>query len=270
MKLYSRFLLALTATLPAAVHAATFTFDSASDYTSNFTPGFTSNTGSGGTAPFWNGSTYPGHMVKFDATGSGSASFATLNQAAAGTSYTVKADVLFSPTNGTYSAGALSFSFLTNIGTDNGYAAIFRFTGSNTADFRIFEGVNATAGTLGTQVFGATPAQTITLSSGTWSTTTFYTLSLDVLNTGTAISFTGSVLTTGGAVLGTFNTYTDSTPSSVANTAVGFRMGVGATDVLRMDNFSIPTSAIPEPSTYALLGGAGVLGLALCARRKRT
>lgn len=56
-----------------------------------------------------------------------------------------------------------SFGFLTNIGAGSGYAAIFRFTGTNTADFRVFEGVNASTGGIGTQV---STTQTFTLGSG--------------------------------------------------------------------------------------------------------
>ena len=88
-------------------------------------------------------------------------------------------------------------------------------------------------------------------------------------NTGSAISFTGSILTTGGSLLGTFGSYTDNTPTSVSDTGVGVRLGAGATDRLALDNFSVPTAAILEPSTGALLGGGGVLGLALWLRGKR-
>lgn len=265
MKLNSCLLLALLAVAIVPLKAVTLTFESASEYSNNFTPGFTSNTGGGGTPIFWSTSTYPNHLVKYDATGSGSASFSIFNTAAASTSYTLKADALFNPTSG-FSTSALSFGFVTNIGTNNGYAAIFRLTSNTTADFRIFEGVNASTGAIGTEINN----QTFTLSSGTWSTTSFYTLNLNVVNTGTSISFTGSILTTGGTTLGAFNTYTDTTPSSVLNTSVGIRMGIGASDVLRMDNFTVPTSAIPEPSTYALFGGAGMLVLSLYTRRKRS
>ncbi|MDF3058979.1 MAG: hypothetical protein K0R17_3194 [Rariglobus sp.] len=249
--------LLLAAAVVSPLTAATIAFDTAADYTNNFTPRFTS-----GTAISWN-SNSGGSLAKYDA--SGSASFSTFNTAAAGTSYTIKADAMFTPA-ASYSSGGLSFSFLTNIGTNSGYAAVFRLTGTNTADFRLFEGTNAATGAIGTQV---NTTQTFTRSSGTWSTSTFYTLNLEVLNTGSSISFTGSILTTGGTLLGTFGSYTDLTPSSVANTAVGIRMGVGVEDILRVDNFSVPTTAIPEPSTYAFFGGAGVLAFAFFRRRKQ-
>ncbi|HSH93989.1 MAG TPA: PEP-CTERM sorting domain-containing protein [Roseimicrobium sp.] len=260
MKLYSCLLLALTAAaVSTPLNAATVTFDSASDLSTNFTAA--SNTG---TAVAWNAGN-GGTAVKYD-TGISALIF---NSAAASTSYTIKADVNFLPNGGAYTSGGSGFGlgFFTNIGTNNGYAALLRFTGTNTADFRLFEGANASTGSLGTQINEAT--STFTLASGTWSTSGFYTLSLDVVNNGTSISFTGSVLTTGGTSLGTFATYLDTTPSSVANTSVGLRFGVGAFDRLALDNFTLPTSAIPEPSTYALLGGAGVLGLALLTRRQR-
>ncbi|HSI10168.1 MAG: PEP-CTERM sorting domain-containing protein [Rariglobus sp.] len=259
MKLYSCLLLALTAAAAISLNAATVTFDSAADLSTNFTAGFNS-----GTAAAWNTGN-GGTAVKYD-TG---VSVLIFNSAAASTSYTIKADVNFQPNNSTFTPGgsAMGVGFFTNIGTNDGYAAIFRFTGTNTADFRLFEGANASTGTLTTQITAAN--STFTLASGTWSTSSFYTLSLDVVNTGSSIAFTGTVLTTGGAVLGTFSTYTDLTPSSVSNTSVGVRLGAGAADRVALDNFSIPTSAIPEPSTYALIGGAGVLGLALCTRRKR-
>jgi hypothetical protein len=257
MKLYSCLLLALTAAVPGALNAATVTFDSASDLTTNFTAGFNS-----GTATAWNAGN-GGTAVKYD-TGVSALIF---NSAAASTSYTIKADVNFQPNNSTFTVGgsAMGVGFFTNIGTNDGYAAIFRFTGTNTADFRLFEGANASTGTLTTQITAAN--STFTLASGNWSTSSFYTLSLDVVNTGTSISFTGSILTTGGTLLGTFATYTDLTPSSVSNTSVGVRLGAGAADRVALDNFSVPTSAIPEPSAYALIGSIGALGFIWWMRR---
>lgn len=259
-QLYFRLLLALTAAVAAPLKAAIYTFDTAPDFTNNFTAG-----AAPGTSIAWsNTNPFGNHVAKSE--GTTNAGISILNTAAGSTTYTLKADVAFSES--VFIAASSSFGFLTNIGTDNGYLAIFRFTGTNTADFRIFEGTNATTGAVGTQVNTGTPNQTFTLSSGTWAQNTFYSFSLDVLNTGSAISFTGSILTTGGSVLGTFGIYNETTPLvSVSNTTVGFRMGVNAGQTVRMDNFSV--TAIPEPSTYALLGGAGVLGLAMCVRRRR-
>lgn len=261
MKLYSRFLLALTATLPAVLTAATYTFDTSADYTNNFTPGFTGGSALvlSSTAP------YGDHIAKYDGTAS-SASYARLTTAVGTTSYSLKADVVFAGTYGP--ASALGFGFVTNIGTNAGYLAIFRFTGTNTADFRVFEGTSTASSTIGTLVNDLTPNQSFTRSSGTWSTTTYYTLNLDVVNTGTSISFTGSVLTTGGVVLGTFGTYTETSPlASVSDTSVGFRMGVNQYETVRMDNFTVTPSPIPEPSTYVLIGSIGALGFA-CWRRR--
>jgi hypothetical protein len=48
---------------------------------------------------------------------------------------------------------------------------------------------------------------------------------------------------------------------------VGFRFSSGS-GTIGIDNFSISTASIPEPSTYAALFGAAVLGLAVTRRRK--
>ena len=48
----------------------------------------------------------------------------------------------------------------------------------------------------------------------------------------------------------------------------GIGLGYGGTVVGSVDSFTLTQAAIPEPSTYAALIGAGVLGLAACRRRR--
>lgn len=246
----------------APLQSATITFDTAADYTGNFT-----NTYSTGTAPAWNAAN-GGTVAQYNAaTGNAMSVF---NTDVGSTSYTLNTDVMFTPNFGgpfTTGGSALGFGFMTNIGTNDGYTAIIRFTGTNTADFRLFKDTNVTTGNLGTQVTAAT--STFTRQSGVWSTGTFYTLSLAIANTGSAISFSASVLTTGGTTLGTFSTFTDASPVSVTNTTVGVRFGEAAGDRIAIDNFSVTTSAVPEPSTVALLSGLAALGLAVYVRRRR-
>ena len=59
--------------------------------------------------------------------------------------------------------------------------------------------------------------------------------------------------------------------TSMANTAISgiaFRHSQTPGLVTYIDNVTVASSAIPEPSAFALLGGAGVLGLALVRRRR--
>lgn len=166
-----------------------------------------------------------------------------------------------------------SVGFLTNINGTAGYLAVFRIrtqSGVSQADFRLFEGASTTSSSAGTQI-GTTAVLNSTSLATTFASNTFYTFNLDVSVDPDAdtISFTGSILNaTSGSVIGTFVSVTDTT-ATLGGTKVGIRMGTqgGTGRINTVDNFVL--SSIPEPSTYALLGGAGALGLALMQRRKR-
>ncbi|MDF3056138.1 MAG: hypothetical protein K0R17_353 [Rariglobus sp.] len=255
----NQYLLAGASVLLAPLHAATINFNAASDYTSNFTPAFSS-----GNAVVWESA----NLRKNDNGGaSGTTSMVLFNTAATSANFSLKMDLRFDASLNAFSQNGLSGGFLTHVAGGTGYVTIFRLTGTTTADVRIFEGINTSTGAVGTQI----GSSTITRSSGTWSESSYYTVNLDVVNSGGSVAFTGSVLSSADAsVFGTFTTITDNTPTNVSALNVGFRLGVTQNDIIRMDNFTLTSSAIPEPSTYALLGGAGVLGLAIWNRRRRS
>jgi hypothetical protein len=255
MKIYlSLGLLTFAATVIAPLHAVTHTFDTATDYTNNFTNIHSSTN----TALAWDAGT-----VLQSGTSNG-ASIAYYNTPLVTPDFTLQVDARLSAIT---NLSANSVGLLTQVSGNTGYATIFRINSATTADVRIFEGGAYATGSVGTQ---SSPNSTITLTGGnTFSVNTFYTFKLDVLNTGTAITFTTSILTTGGTLLGTFTSFTDTTPTNVTATGLGIRQGIEGNQQTRLDNFVLTTSAIPEPSTYAFLGGASVLGLAVMTRRKR-
>jgi|GEM_PF-4352916 len=74
----------------------------------------------------------------------------------------------------------------------------------------------------------------------------------------------------GTSQVGTSATATDLTPLTGTNFGYRNRIGIGGgISLIDFDNLNVAPSAIPEPSAFALLGGAGVLGLALVRRRRR-
>lgn len=170
------------------------------------------------------------------------------------------------------SLGGTSVGFMTNISGGTGYLAVFRLNttgGVNSADFRLFEGAKIDGTTVGTQVGSTLTLNAAALNSTTFNSTTFYSLRLDVNATaGTSISFSGSILnSSNSSVIGTFASVEDSTPT-FGGTAVALRLGTGGNNITTsVDNFSV-TTAIPEPASFAALGGVAVLGLAATRRRR--
>jgi hypothetical protein len=100
-------------------------------------------------------------------------------------------------------------------------------------------------------------------------TGTTYTLRLEGSYVGSTLTMTFGLFDAAGTTqIGTSATASDTSPLTGTNFGYRNRIGLGGgTSIIDFDNYSI--TAIPEPSTYALLGGAGALGLALVRRRKR-
>jgi len=162
-------------------------------------------------------------------------------------------------------SGGDSLGFLTKINAAGtaGYLAIFRMTGTGSADFRVWDSDSTAAGTPGSALYN----QAFTVPAGSFATNTFYTFQLSVVDVAGQVQFTGSIFAAGGgAQIGNSLTYTDLISSSPVLGAgqVGIRFGSSSTTVANsFDNFSI--EPIPEPSTSLL----GLGGLALLFRRRR-
>ncbi|MFA6959127.1 MAG: PEP-CTERM sorting domain-containing protein [Opitutaceae bacterium] len=183
--------------------------------------------------------------------------------------FSVKVDGKFTNLNG----GGDSVGIITNntggASALSGYVGIFRILSTTSADFRLFEGVNTTTGSLGTNL--TTTALTI---SGAFVADTFYTFSLAVdVTSSSSVTFSASILNaSNSSVIGTFTSVVDNSASLGDTTnKIGLRLGTNGsvTNYTTVDNLQLITAAIPEPSTFALLGGLGALGLAAIRRRRR-
>jgi hypothetical protein len=179
--------------------------------------------------------------------------------------FTIEVDGKFSVLTG----GGDSIGIITHSTGTTGYTSIFRFTSATTVDFRVFEGINASSGSLGTNL---TPTALTATASETLVANQFYTFSLSVnVTSPTSITFSASVLDAiTGDVIASFTDFTDSSATlGGSSNQVGLRLGTNGsvTNYTTVDNFTLST--IPEPASFALLGGLGALGLVATRRRRR-
>lgn len=154
------------------------------------------------------------------------------------------------------------------------YLALFNLNNSGSNDqLRIFATNNWNATTPATGGTTSSPAASLATTTGTngWTSGATYHATLTMTYTSATTADVTYVITDPSNVITPFSvSATGLTVSGTAN-EIGFRMGsAGNPAILSIDNLSIvTTSTIPEPSTFALLGGAGTLGLAVMQRRKR-
>ncbi|HSH95862.1 MAG TPA: PEP-CTERM sorting domain-containing protein, partial [Roseimicrobium sp.] len=126
----------------------------------------------------------------------------------------------------------------------------------------------SSGGNVGTQ-FGTTA----TATAGGWTVNTIYHLKLAVTyvtSTTANVTFTISDPYTSSGALTSFSATATGIGVTSGGGEIAFRSGsITGPSNNTIDNIVIAPSAVPEPSTYALFGGASVLGLALVSRRKR-
>jgi hypothetical protein len=85
----------------------------------------------------------------------------------------------------------------------------------------------------------------------------------------TAPAFIDAELVSGALRPEGFNFVTaENSPTGTGLLFVGFE-GDGTSATEQIAVFSVGTSAVPEPASYAAIFGAAVLGLACCRRRSR-
>ncbi len=250
-------LLAHTAT------AATLTFNTNADYDNNFyevANGADLGTNVGGFLNKVNGTAtsavYNTHATGGSGGAGGTAGGTPLDKFG---DVTLQATFAHSTNNLDGSTGVGFFTKI-NDGATSGYVAIFRVLTATTADFRVFDtaALSSVGALLGTHNF-----------TGTFAKDSYYIAKLTVTDDGANVKFEASLWTAADVLIsGSTVTMSDTTAAVTGLGQVGLRAGSGANSSLRIDNFSV-TSAIPEPSTYALFASGGALFVAALLRRKR-
>ncbi|HVJ46731.1 MAG TPA: hypothetical protein VM511_10125 [Luteolibacter sp.] len=256
--------------LPQAVSAALITFSADADYDANFREY--------GTAVSRNGTL---NMLQKSGAAGGAVS-AIYNTTATGGTGGNGGTGVASVNNNTFSdfriqmdfsaeallAGGNSLGFFVKVNSaeNSGYLGVFRLTGANSADFRMFDSDSNPNGAPSGTVLNSTTAFS-GITAGSITVGTFYTLRLDVQDVGGTVQFAASIFTQGGGTqIGNTITTTDTTSPVLGAGQVGLRMGTqgGTVGSNYFDNFSV--EAIPEPQV-AMLSLAGLA--VVCIRRRK-
>lgn len=249
--------------LAASAHAVTIDF-SDSQYADNFT-----ETANGSLM----GVSGDALVLSNSSSASGIAVYNDPFPAAGVGDFTLSADAKFG-TLATNTFNGNSVGFMTNLSAvsgGSGFVTVFRtrtLSGVSQADLRVFNVTSS--GTVGAQI-GSTVVLNAAALATTFASDTFYTFQLDV-DTGTAgtISFTGTILDANtSSVIGAFPTISSTYTSGSEPTYVGLRLGTQGQTPTTVDNFVLSSSAVPEPSSAAALGGLAALGCVALRRRRR-
>lgn len=188
------------------------------------------------------------------------------------TGFTMSVDAKFATLSSSAFDGN-SIGLVTNVRNDNGYAVIFRIrtsSGQSFADIRLFS-INTVSGAV-VQI-GSTQTLGSAQLGATFAANTFYQFDLSV-STATAgnIEFTGAILSADGtSTIGSFGSFSTTYTANSTPTYAGLRLGTQgngtlANSIVAVDNLTL--SAIPEPSSFAALGGLAVLACAALRRRR--
>lgn len=149
--------------------------------------------------------------------------------------------------------------------------ALFNLNNNGANDqLRIFNAADWNATTPATAGDTSSPTSNETLTSGGWTTNTTYHAKFTITYTSATTVDVSYVITDPSRSLTPFSISATGLVVSENANEIGFRIGSGSTAaVITLDNLSVSMTTIPEPSSYALAGGVGVLGLAFIQRRKR-
>ncbi|MES2308556.1 MAG: PEP-CTERM sorting domain-containing protein [Verrucomicrobiota bacterium] len=158
--------------------------------------------------------------------------------------------VLFASNNTTTPSNALSTNLLTSVETSNPYVrlSLLTTTTDNTFNLRLYNSSSSLS-----EMNQSTSASTLSLTDGNW-----YYLQLDASTSGSSIALSGSLYNSdstgilGSSILSISNTFTNTSLAADSSVYFGFG-GQNATGVgiNNMDNFTL---AVPEPTTYAMIG----------------
>lgn len=184
---------------------------------------------------------------------------------------------------GAGSSVTVDFDFSTSV--DNSSVGVY-FGGSRSSELLALFNVNNSGAQDQTRIFSisgwnatnpavngnTTTSANQSQASGGWTTNTTYHVNLTIAYTSASaanVTLTVSDRYTVSNPLASFSvTATNQTVSSTLN-EIGFRTGMGGSaGVITLDNIAIATSAIPEPSSFAALGGLAVLACAALRRRR--
>lgn len=229
------------------LHAASYDFNSGQ---SNFGSLFTSNGGAGNGVATVSATGGIGNSgsLSTDGVSNHSIIYNTPLTNVSGASYTASLFFLTKATLDTGDLVGIGFLGSTSLLWDAGNSVFYKINGSNSSSLLASTWYKLTATITNT---GATFQPVISLAN----------YGADGA-TPTGSSFTlGASDSTGGTLISSPSLYASIYNNTTFNNRNDYR-------TRSIDNFSVSTTAIPEPSTYAALGGLAALGLAVWRRRR--